>query len=87
MNIEQAEEIFHDYGYASLFQHIRYPMMLSGELDDVDSDMLEHFLDVYSLEAVEDVVELICYFRIFKTFWIKMYREEQSTTAAWNFPW
>jgi hypothetical protein len=49
MNIEQAEEIFNDYGYASLFQHIRYPLMLLGELDDVDSDMLEHFLDVYSL--------------------------------------
>jgi hypothetical protein len=87
MTIEQAHEIFDDYGYAALFETIRYPIMLSGELDDADSDMLEHFFDVYSLEAVEDVVEFICYFRTFKIFWVKMYREEQSTTAAWNLPW
>ncbi|WP_199426605.1 hypothetical protein [Thermaerobacillus caldiproteolyticus] len=68
MNIEQAEEIFNDYGYASLFQHIRYPLMISEAFNDVAPDVLSHFLDVYSFETAEvlSFEEFIYHLLIFK---------------------
>jgi hypothetical protein len=68
MTIEQVEEIFDDFGYTLLFQNIRYPLMLSGEVDHLDPDVLANFFEMYSFDT-EDVFtfeEFMYHFLIFK---------------------
>jgi hypothetical protein len=72
MTIEQVEEIFDDFGYTLLFQNIRYPLMLSGEVDDLDPDVLANFFEMYLFDT-EDVFtfeEFMYHFLIFKKIYI-----------------
>jgi hypothetical protein len=68
MTIEQVEEIFDDFGYTLLFQNIRYPLVLSGEVDHLDPDVLTHFFEMYSFDTkvVLTFEEFIYHFLIFK---------------------
>jgi hypothetical protein len=68
VTIQQVEEIFDDFGYALLFENIRYPLVLSGEVDHLNLDVLARFLEMYSFdtEAVLTFEEFMYHFLIFK---------------------
>jgi hypothetical protein len=68
VTIQQIEEIFDDFGYVLLFQNIRYPLVLSGEVAHLDLDVLTRFFEMYSFdtEAVLTFEEFMYHFLIFK---------------------
>jgi hypothetical protein len=67
MNEKWIEEVFDWHGYSELYKKFRYPISISGEFDDIDSDLLEAFLENFSIDEPLIFDEFRYYFRIFRT--------------------
>ena len=50
MTEEDMKHIFGVYGYGKMFEKLKYPLYVSGELDDEDPDTLESFFYWYDFE-------------------------------------
>ncbi|WP_046175333.1 hypothetical protein [Domibacillus indicus] len=68
MTEEEIEDIFGIYGHSRMFEKLRYPLYVSGELDNEDSDTLESFFDWHDFEEGTRLFldEFRFYFRVFK---------------------
>jgi len=68
MTEEEMEEAFAVSGHYHLFRKLRYPIYISGEMDEVDSSVLESFFSWYSFDEDHPVFfdDFIYHFRIFR---------------------
>jgi hypothetical protein len=68
MTEEEREHIFGIYGHGKMFEKLKYPLYVSGELDDEDPDALESFFDWYDFKEGTPIFfdEFRYHFRIFK---------------------
>jgi len=66
VKMEQIKEIFADYGCDELFENICYPLMLSGELDNLESDVLENLFYFFNINEIGSFEEFIYCLLTFK---------------------
>ncbi|WP_174734857.1 hypothetical protein [Mesobacillus harenae] len=73
MNEEQVEDIFDWAGCSSLYKKHGFKIWVSGMMNQVDSDILESFLDHYSFEEAEELYfdEFQYHFQIYKNMYEK----------------
>ncbi|WP_335871007.1 hypothetical protein [Bacillus sp. 2205SS5-2] len=66
MKAKQLEEMFDYYGYDDLYQRLKYPISISGILEEVEEDQLEDFFQEFSFD------ERPLFFDEFK-YWISLF--------------
>ncbi|MEI5908610.1 hypothetical protein WAK64_16300 [Bacillus spongiae] len=70
MTEEQMEEVFSYYGYDDLYKRFKYPLYVSGLLDDVEEEQLEDFFEEFTIEHphlfFDEFKYWLSYFLVFK---------------------
>ncbi|RHW41656.1 hypothetical protein D1B31_08035 [Neobacillus notoginsengisoli] len=68
MTEEEMEDIFSVYGHYSLSKKLKYPLHISGALDDVETTVLESFFSWYSFDEDKPLYfdNFLYHFTIFK---------------------
>ncbi|OCA83206.1 hypothetical protein A8F94_19025 [Bacillus sp. FJAT-27225] len=69
MTEEEMADVFSLYGHGKIYEKLKYPLYVSGELDEVDRDKLESFFSWYSFDGEKPVFfdDFIYHFRLFQT--------------------
>ncbi|MBM7701978.1 hypothetical protein [Metabacillus iocasae] len=52
MNAQQVEDIFDFYGLSPIYNQFRYRFEVFGLFDSISTELLEDFLDTYTIEAL-----------------------------------
>ncbi|MCD7032726.1 hypothetical protein LRR81_00690 [Metabacillus sp. GX 13764] len=71
MTDQQMEDLFDFSGQYGLYSKIRYPLWLSGTLDDADPELVESFLAHYQFSEQTLFDQFIFHYRIFSSIYEK----------------
>lgn len=67
MTIQELEEIFTVYGCNHLYKTLKFPIWLTGIMDEIEIELLEDFFESYDFESVDKIFvdEFLYQFRTF----------------------
>lgn len=71
MTDQQIEDLFDFSGHSSLYKKIRYPLWLSGKLDQADPELLESFLTHYSFHESTLFDQFMFHYHVFSRIYEK----------------
>ncbi|MFT4412972.1 hypothetical protein ACLM5H_03835 [Fredinandcohnia humi] len=52
----EIEEMFDTYGCSHLYKKLQFPLWLTGEMDEVDLEIVEEFFESYEFDKVDTIL-------------------------------